>query len=247
MLERNVTVDETFERLAALDGARVWVSIVRAVDQNGPAIFRSGEFHLFEPVAEGAQALTRITDADGLPLVTFLGTDTLSVVDGALRAEMRSSFRVDVLDRPFPGTPLANDALVSYEHATRELVAELEAGFRSALLMRPDPDPDASLRARYRIPPIEEGPLSDWSMRFAVGHQSATIRPHDDGIVRLSCIGSSLRDGLQVTDLFEPAGGADYALTSPDIMRLANDIRAFLAGRLERFVPLSSRRPPNFG
>jgi hypothetical protein len=240
-------MDETFERLSALDGARVWVAIVRAVDQRGPAVFRSGEFHLFEPVAAGAEALTRITDADGLPLVTFLGTDTLSVVDGALHAEMRPSFGVDVLDRPFPETPVPTGELVSYEDAARALVAELEAGFRTELLMRPDPDPDASLRARYGIPPIEEGPLSDWSMRFAVGHNSATIRPYDDGIVRLSCIGSSVRDGRQVTDLFEPATGAQFALNDPEIERLANDIRAFLAGRRERFVPSSSKRPPNFG
>jgi hypothetical protein len=240
-------MNETLERLAALDGARVWVAIVRAVDQHGPAIFRSGDFHLFEPVAAGEAALTRVTDADGLPLVTLLGTDTLSVVEGALRAEMRSSFRVDVLDRPFPDAPLDNDALITYEQATRELVAELEAGFRAALLMRPDPDHDASSRARYRIPPIEEGPLRDWSMRFAVGHNSATVRPHDDGIVHLSCVGSSLRDGAQVADRFEPAGGAEYALTSAGTVRLANDIRAFLANRRERFIPLPSKRPPNFG
>jgi hypothetical protein len=232
-------MDETFERLTALDGKRVWVAIVRAKDQNGPAIYRSGVFRLFERAADQEKAGTRIIDADGLPLVTFLGTDTLSVVDGALRAEMRSSFRVDVLDRPFADSARNDDELMEYERATRELVAELEAGFRGTLLLRPDPDPEASQRARYRVPPAEEGPLSDWSMRFAVGHNSATIRPDDLGIVRLTSIGSSVRAGRQRVDLFEPAQGARYELKPPDIERLANDIRAFLGGRRERFVPLS--------
>jgi hypothetical protein len=76
-------------------------------------------------------------------------------------------------------------------------------------------------------------------MRFAVGHGSATVRPHDDGIVRLTCIGTSLRGERQVIDLFEPRSGSRYALKPPDIARLANDIRAFLGERREHFVPMS--------
>ena len=66
---------------------------------------------------------------------------------------------------------------MTYDDAARELVAELEAGFRSALLLRPDPDPAASARALRGLPPVEEGPLIDNSVRFAVGHASATLRP----------------------------------------------------------------------
>ena len=102
--------------------------------------------------------------------------------------------------------------------------------------------PEASLRARYHVPPTEDGPLPDFSMRFAVGHNSATVRPFDDGIVRLTCIGSSVRDGRQVIDLFETAQGPQYALKPPDIERLANDIRAFLSNRRQRFASIAKRR-----
>jgi hypothetical protein len=233
-------MDETFERLRALDGKPVWVALVRAKDQNGPAVYRNGVFHLFAQPLAGEAPVTCVLDGSDLPIVTFLGTDTLSVVDDALRAELRPSFRIDVRDRPFPQAS-GEGAIISYEQATRELVAELEAGFRAALLYRPDPDPDASLRARYRVPPTEEGPLRDWSMRFAVGHNSATLRPHDLDIVRLTCLGSSVRNGRQVVDLFEPLDGADYALTSRDMTRLAANVRAFLAERRDRFRALARK------
>jgi hypothetical protein len=233
-------MDEVFERLKALDGRQVWVALLRAKDQtSGAAVYRAGTFRLFShPPGEDAP-VTRIVDVDDLPVVTFLGPDMFSLVNGALRAQFRPSFRVDVLDRPFPPVAGANASDMSFEDAMRELVAELEAGFRNALIMRPDPDPEASLRARYHAPPTEDGPLPDWSMRFAVGHNSATIRPHDDGIVRLTTIGSSLRGDRQVIDLFEPARGPLYKRTPPDIERLAIDIRRFLSNRLEKFTTQS--------
>jgi hypothetical protein len=216
------------------------VTLLRAKDQDGAAVYRSGIFRLFAQPPGGETPVTRIVDADDLAVVTFLGPDMLSLVDGALRAEFRSSFRVDVHDRPLARADGDDNAVMTFEHAARELVTELEAGFRTALIVRPDPDPEASLRARYHVPPTEEGPLPDWSIRFAVGHNSATVRPHDDGIVRLTSIGSSLREGRQVIDLFEPARGPHYALARPDVERLAVDIRLFLSGRRDRFVPLSA-------
>lgn len=235
-------MDQTFGRLQALDGQPVWVELLRAKDLDGPRVHRRGVFRLFDRVENVPGPVTRIIDADGLPLVTFLGTDMLSVVDGALRAELRPSFRVDVNDRPFPNASRADDEVMMYDAAMRDLVAELEAGFRTALIMRPDPNPEASLRARYQVPPTEDGPLPDFSMRFAVGHNSATVRPFDDGIIRLTCIGSTVRDGRQVIDLFETAQGPHYALKPPDIERLANDIRAFLSDRRQRFASIAKRR-----
>jgi hypothetical protein len=75
-------------------------------------------------------------------------------------------------------------------------------------------------------------------MRFAVGHNSATVRPHDLDTVRLTCLGSSVRAGRQVVDVFEPLDGVDYALISRDVTRLAANVRAFLAERRDRFRPL---------
>jgi len=233
-------MDEVFERLKSLDGQPVWVALLRAKDQTGVPVYRTGTFRLFSQPAGAEEPVTRIVDADDLPVVTFLGPDMFSLAGGALRAQFRASFRADVLDRPFPAVSVDTDG-VSFEDAMRELVAELEAGFRTALIMRPDPDPEASLRARYHVPPTEEGPLPDWSMRFAVGHNSATIRPHDDGIVRLTSIGSSLRGGRQVIDLFEPAQGSLYKLISSDIARLAVDVRRFLSNRREFYVPNSAK------
>jgi len=231
-------MDETFERLRALDGKRVWVAMLRAKDQNGPAVYRSGDFRLFDRPGAASNPVTRIVDADGLSLVTFRGSDTLSVVDGALRVTLRSSFRIDVLDRPFPPQAGAAAAM-TFERAARELVAELEAGFRSALILRPDPDPAASVRARPGALPVEEGPLIDNSVRFAVGHAAATLRPEGDDGIRLTCIGSSLRAGRQFADLFEPASGARYAFEPDEIARLGADVRAFLSNRRERFVSFS--------
>jgi hypothetical protein len=241
-------MDEVFERLKSLDGQPVWVALLRAKDQTGVPVYRSGTFRLFSQPAGAEEPVTRIVDADDLPVVTFLGPDMFSLAGGALRAQFRTSFRVDVADRAFPPPASAHTSAgrvadgLSFEGAMRELVAELEAGFRTALIMRPDPDPEASLRARYHVPPTEEGPLPDWSMRFAVGHNSATIRPHDDGIVRLTSIGSSLRGGRQVIDLFEPTHGPLYKLIRSDIERLAVDVRRFLSNRREFYLPLSSSR-----
>jgi hypothetical protein len=234
-------MDEVFERLKSLDGQPVWVALLRAQDQTGVPVYRTGTFRLFSQPPGAEEPVTRIVDADDLPVVTFLGPDMFSLAEGVLRAHFRPSYRVDVLDRPFPPLPSADTDGLSFQGAMRELVAELEAGFRTALIMRPDPDPDASLRARYHVPPTEEGPLPDWSMRFAVGHNSATIRPHDDGIVRLTTIGSSLRGGRQVIDLFEPAQGPLYKLIPSDIERLAVDIRRFLSNRREFYVPKSAK------
>ena len=232
-------MDETFARLAALDGKSVWVALLRAKDLDRTPGFRSGEFRLFDRPNPGDNPVTRVVDADGLPLVTFRGSDMLSIADGALRASLRSSFRVDVQEEPFAPVPRAEGAAMSYDDAARELVAELEAGFRSALLLRPDPDPDASARALRGLPPVEAGPLIDNSVRFAVAHASATLRPDGEDGVRLTCVGSSVVGGKQLADLFEPAAGARYAFEPGDLVRLGADIRAFLSNRRERFVSFS--------
>lgn len=159
----------------------------------------------------------------------------LTVVDDALRVALRPTFCVDVSDRPFAapaGVPM------TFERATRELVAELEAGFRNALILRPDPEPEASARALRGMPPVEDGPLIDRSVRFAVGHASATLRPEGDG-VRLTCVGSSVRAGVQFADLFEPAAGAYYPFEPAELVRLGADVRAFLGNRRERFKSYS--------
>jgi hypothetical protein len=233
-------MDETFERLQALDGKRVWVALLRAKDQSAAPVYRSGDFRLFDRPNPSENLVTRIVDTDGLPVVTLLGSDTPSVVGGALRVALRPTFRIDVLEQPFPAATDGAAPPMTYERATRELVAELEAGFRSALVLRPDPDPEASARGRHGLPPLEEGPLLDHSVRFAVGHASATLRPDGENGVRLTCIGSSVRAGRQLTDLFEPAAGAHYVFEPADIERLGADIRAFLSNRRERFRSYSS-------
>ena len=232
-------MDETFERLRALDGAQVWVALLRAKELRGTPVYRSGTFHLFDRPNAGDNPVTRVVDAEGLPLVTFRGSDTLTVVDGALRVALRPSFRIDVLDRPFAPEAPAGEGL-TYQTAARVLVAELEAGFRSALLLRPDPDPEAGARALRGLPPVEEGPLIDNSVRFAVGHSSATLRPDGADAVRLTCVGSSVRDGKQFADVFEPAMGNRYAFEPADLERLGGDIRAFLSNRRERFAAFSN-------
>jgi len=233
-------MDETFARLRALDGKRVWVALLRAKDLSGAPVYRSGTFRLFDRPHAAANPVTRVVDEDWLPIATFRGSDLLSIAEGTLRVTLRPSFCIDVLDRPFPAA--TDDAAPTFERATRELVAELEAGFRSALILRPDPDPDASARALRRIPPVEEGPLLDRSVRFAVGHASATLRPEGESGVRLSCVGSSVRNGKQFADLFEPASGAYYTFGPEDVARLAGDIRAFLSNRRERFTAFSATR-----
>ncbi len=230
-------MDETFERLRALDGKPVWLALLRSRDAAGTPVFRSGTFRLFDRPSADANPGTRIVDANGLSLVAFRGSDMLSVVDGTLRVALRPTFRIDVRPEPFP-PPDAAPAL-DYERVTRELVAELEAGFRSALILRPDPEPGASARAQRGAAPVEDGPLVDNSVRFAVGHASATVRPDGDG-VRLTCIGSSVRDGKQFADLFEPVAGAYYAFERADVERLGADVRAFLNNRREGFRAYSA-------
>jgi len=232
------TLDETFVRLRALDGKRVWVALLRSKDARGAPVYLSGTFRLFDRPSAGANPGTRIVDANGLSLVTFRGSDMLSVVDGNLRVALRPTFRIDVRDAPFPAPGEA--APLDFERTTRELVAELEAGFRSALILRPDPEPDASARAQRGIPPVEDGPLVDRSVRFAVGHASATLRPEGTEGVRLTCIGSSVRAGKQFADLFEPAAGPHYAFAPDDVVRLGADVRAFLSNRREGFRAYSA-------
>jgi hypothetical protein len=231
-------MDDTFVRLRALDGKPVSVALLRSKDGTGVPVYRSGTFRLFDRPAAQANPATRIVDANDLSLVTFRGSDMLSVVDGTLRVALRPTFRIDVRDEPFP--PADEAVALDYERLTRELVAELEAGFRSALILRPDPEPEASTRAQRRIPPVEDGPLVDRSVRFAVGHMSATVRPEGTAGVRLTCIGSSVRDGKQFADLFEPADGAHYAFEPGDVARLGVDVRAFLNNRRDGFRAYSA-------
>ncbi|MGA2395071.1 MAG: hypothetical protein ABSH03_17145 [Candidatus Lustribacter sp.] len=232
------TMDETFVRLRALDGKPVWVALLRSKDGTGVPVYRSGTFRLFDRPSAQANPATRIVDANDLALVTFRGSDMLSIVDETLRVALRPTFRVDVSDRPFPAPESAEP--LDFERVTRELVAELEAAFRNALILRPDPDPDASARAQRGIPPVEDGPLVDRSVRFAVGHASATLRPEGTEGVRLTCIGSSVRAGKQFADLFEPEAGADYAFEPGEVVRLGADVRAFLSDRRAGFRSYSA-------
>jgi hypothetical protein len=236
---------KALERLIELDGARVWAGIIRAKDQRGAAVVRSGTLQvLLSPgdmhlMAEGARGepIAHVVDADDLPLVTLLGSDAYSVWNALVSAEFRSSFRVDILDRPFPQPALARDVPLTFERAARDLAAELEAGFRGVFLVRPDPDADATtVPARFGALPVTTGPLSDGSVRFAVGHAAATLLPDADAGIRLKCIASELRFGRQYTHLLVPARGNTYALEPAEIERLGSDIRAFLSNRRERFV-----------
>lgn len=240
----DVLVNASSERLIALANAHVDVAILRAADQRGTPVYRSGRVRLlgtpdavqFAVEAARNRPIARIADADGGPIATLLGCDRLSVRRDAVRVEFRSSFRVDVgIVRPLAEAH-EDLAPMTFERAARDLAAELEAGFRSELLLRPDPDPAAGLRARYGVAPIEPGPLGDGSVRFAVGHAAATLRPDGADGVRLTCIGTEIRDGRQVTDIFEPLRGPRYELAPDDVERLAADIRAFLANRRERFT-----------
>lgn len=232
------TKDETFVRLRALDGKPVWVALLRSTDGTGVPVYRSGTFRLFDRPSADANPATRIVDANELSLVTFRGSDMLSIVDGTLRVALRPTFRIDVRDGPFPALDAA--VQLDYERVTRELVAEMEAGFRSALILRPDPEPEASARAQRGMPPVEDGPLVDRSVRFAVGHASATVRPEGAASVRLTCVGSSVRAGKQFADLFEPAAGAHYAFEPADVVRLGADVRAFLSNRRAGFRAYSA-------
>ncbi len=232
------------ERLAALADAPVWAAILRAKDQLGPSIFRRGTLALLaapedaQRAAESVipQPIAQVLDDDGLAIVTVLARDTLSLWNGRVRAEFRSSFRIDLDDRPFPLPFVGEPAAITFERAARDVAAELEAGFRAALMLRPEPDPDASARARYGVKSPEGEPLSDGSVRFAVGHAAATLRPDGENGIALACIGSALRNGRQITELFEPESGPRYELDAAGVERLSADIRAFLCDRRERFA-----------
>jgi hypothetical protein len=227
-----------------LAGAPVSVAILRAKDQLGASVYRAGRLELAgtpddvgrAAAAARAEPIARVLDGDGSPVVTFLGRDRFALWNGRVRAEFRTSFRVDLDDRPIPAPQSRGGAPVTFERAMRELAAELEAGFRSALLLRPDPDPDAGAGARAGNRPYESGPLSDGSVRFAVGHAAATLRPDGENGVRLTCIGSELWFGRQFTQTFEPLRGARYDLVSDEVERLGADVRAFLDNRRERFA-----------
>jgi hypothetical protein len=238
----------SLERLAALADGPVWVAILRAKDQLGGAVFRAGRLEMLsppdettDPLVARAAPIARVVDPAGLPLVTVLGGDALSLWNGRVRAEFRSSMRVELDDRPIP-PPLLHEAAgaPTFQRAMRELAAELEAGFRATLLMRPDPDPDASARARAGVLSTDARPLSDGSVRFAVGHSAATLFPDaENGGIRLTCIGSAIRWGRQIVENYVPAAGPQYPLDPGAVERLGADVRAFLCDRRDGFV-----RPP---
>jgi hypothetical protein len=220
-------VNKAFERIIALDGARVWASLTNPSDPRALTTVRNGTLRLPESPCDAQslaelgrdEVLVRIVDADELPLVTLLGADTVTLWNDLLSAELRPAFRIDLLDRPFP--PSANEPSPrDFERVARELAAELEAGFRAALLLQP-------------------APLLDKSVRFAVGHAAATLYPDAAGGIRLVCIGSEVRFDQQFASPFVPVRGARYAFEPREIERLAADIRAFLSNRRERFEPVS--------
>jgi hypothetical protein len=215
-----VSANAALERLIALDGRRVWAAIVRGSDA---AVIRSGTLRLFEPECDvqlllevaRAETFARIVDADGLPIVAVRGGDDLSAYSDLLSAELRPGFRVDILDRAFAAAA-APDTPLTYADAARELAAELEAGFRSALLLQPQP-------------------LLDRSVRFAVGHAAATLYPDGADAVRLVCVASEVRFEQQFTTIYAPRSGPRYALDARDVMRLGTDIRAFVSNQRARF------------
>ena len=223
---------KALERLIALDGAPVWAAITRAKDQRGAAIVRHGTLYA-DPARDAAAPVAQIVDDDELPIVTIRPSDKMSVWSDLASVEFRASFRVDILQRPFPAS-VGDTTDMTYERAARELAAELEAGFRNGLLFRPDPDAEAGPPQRYGVPKVETKPLSDNSFRFAIGHSAATLHPVDAGI-KLTCIASDVRYNLQVTEVYHPKRG-EYALDPAGIEALGSDIRAFLSHKRDRFV-----------
>ena len=205
-------------------------------------MIRNGTFSLVvEPgdvealVEAGAgEPIAMIVDAGGLPIVSILDTDTFETFGDLISVEFRSSFRVDILGRPFPRPTFGDDVPYTYERAARELAAELEAGLRTMLLFRPDPDPSAGVRTRHGVPATASSPLKDNSIRFAVGHLASTLVP-DDGAIRITCVLSEVRPNWQRVHLMHPLGGNRYELERGEIERLGSDIRAFLFNQLDRF------------
>ncbi len=217
------------------------VSILRAKGLRGEAVLRAGTLReLLTPGRTlpivGAltdRPIARIDDENGFSIVTLLDRDALSLEFGPLRAAFRPSFRVDVASEPFPVPP---ERLPAFEGAVRDLAAELESGFRTALIVRPDPDPAASIRADRGLDPIASGPLSDGSVRFAIGHSSAMLRPDGKAAIALTCTETVVRGVQQVAERYAPQTGATYALLPSELQQLAIDVRAFLNGRREGFV-----------
>ena len=236
-------MDKAIERLIVLNGRPASVSIVRAKDQKGTGVIRNGTLSLLhEPAeieaavdADADEPIAMIVDAAGLPIVSILATDRCASFGDLISVEFRSSFRVDILGRPFPRPAFADEAPYTYERAARELAAELEAGFRTTLLFRPDPDPAAGVRTRYGVPATVSSPLKDNSIRFAVGHLAATLVP-DDRSILMTCVLSEIRPNWQRVHLLHPQDGNRYELDRAAIERLGGDIRAFLFNQLDRFT-----------
>lgn len=228
-------LNKAVEALIALDGRRASVSIIRAKDQRGMRILRTGTLGLALPADDVRVAVDNqleepiaiVIDETGLPYATFMGNDKYSIHKDLVSVEFRSSFRIDVLPRPFPKPVYSDDPEMTYERASRELAAELEAGLRTMLLFRPDPDPGAGVRARHGVPATAASPLKDGSIRFAVGHLAATLFPDDAGI-RLMCVLSEVKPTFQRVHLLVPESGDRYTLDSASIERLGAHIRAFL-------------------
>ena len=238
---KNSTVAIARERLRALDGTPVNVSILRAPGLHGEAVIRAGTLRALSAKERRLPIVGAVTDRPigcvdddgGFAIATLLETDTFDIDFGPLRAILRPSFRIDVAADPFPIPP---ERLPDFHAATRDIAAELEAGFRTALIVRPDPDPSAGIRADRGLPPVDTGPLSDGSVRFAIGHSSARLVPEGKGSIALVCTETVVREIEQVAERYVPQRGGTYALLPSEIRQLTSDIRAFLNGRREGFA-----------
>jgi len=238
-------MSDVLERLVALDGVSVSVEMLRAKDQVGRPVQRIGILRLSAPAVQlhervqrrSDAPVARIVDSAELSLATLTGRDRLSLDEDGVRWELRPSFRIDVVERAAGEAPL-REVVLDFEDATRDVATELEAGFRSALRMRPDPAHDAGVRAQYGVPPVEPAALPDGSVRFAVGHASTILRPEGTNALRLTCIETTIVGNRQVAASFEPPRGPRYALGTTDVARLAADIRAFFSGRRDHFTAI---------
>lgn len=238
--------DQAPERLAALEGADVWVGIVRAVGGHGGAVVRAGRLRLAVPAQrllsidheqDGQIRIADVVDEFKIAIATVLSTDTLWVFNGVIRAERRPSFFVEIYDRRPPGVEEPSERL-TYLRFSRDLTAELEAGLRESLVVRPDPDPPASWKAAYPSMFVPDSPQFDehTSIQYAANMSYATVSPNGTNGARLSCLGITPRRGEAAYSIFEPAAGSTYSLTVSDLMRIGADIRSFLGGRRDGFV-----------
>jgi hypothetical protein len=223
--------------LGALDRSDVWVRMHRSIDPTGPSIVRRGRFAV---VGEHGP---QVVDEAGVAIVTIVERDVVTPTNRGVRVDLRPSFRIEISTRPFSLEPPHDDAAVGFDWATRDLAAEMEASFRGALLMRPDPNHGASVRAQHRVAPIEAASLRDHSVRFAVDHASVTLHPEGEAAIRLTCIQSTVRGVRQYVEHFQTPEGPRYPATAAAIERLAADMRAFLSGRHGHFTkcPSASR------